>query len=463
MLIITSPLNSPDTLSLLDQLTTHNHTKVLIVDIVGAIFNKQNEFYRNIAKNRDRWLVNNLLVLTTLTEKLKRFLNATFTTEYNNIYGGNTNTDTSSSQATSPTTATTTIISANGDLSVFLPMTTLSDFKTISLSTSSPLSSSSSSMSTLDQLSAETNNSTTFSEIKSLNDDKHFANFNEIQLRTIFSLFRTNFFNENCSSIVDKMSKIKLTTSISTPTTLSNVTSDDELLHNENALQACIQDSESLTKCESYLRSTTKLFPRLDKYNIKLSCQKIAEKIVKDIVGHQILTNSNNIDQNNMKKIENNLIQEFFHLIPSHNDTKSIDNFSFFDFIITKLISITKQKINFTTKYPFLMTNQTTTTAINSSVFDFCVLDFHVSRYSINETAMATAFVWRPFLILRQSEIHQNIYDTHPLLVDHRNWFFDRGSRFWTCGLLCWILAGIVMLLLICILVAGVTVGLAIR
>lgn len=421
MLIITSPLNSPETLALLEQLSNHNHTKVLIVDIVGAIFNKQNEFYRNIAKNRDRWLVNNLLVLTTLTEKLKRFLNATFTTEYNNIYGGpvsgsaegNVGSETSSSLST-----TTTVVSQNEDFSV---LTTLSDFKTISLSTESPIHSIS-------------------STAKTLNNDQHFTNFNEIQLRTIFSLFRTNFFSENCSNIVDTISKKNQST------TATAVTIDDE-----NALQKCIQDSESLAKCESYLRSTTKLFPRFDRSNVKVSCKKIANQIVKDVIGHKMLPSA---DAKNLTV--NSTQQEFIHLIPGHNDTKFIDYFSFFDFIVEKLIRLTNENRNST------ILNQTSA-SINSSTLDFCVLDFHVSRYSINGTAMATAFVWRPFLILRQSEIHQNIYDTHPLLVDHRNWFFDRGSRFWTCGLLCWILAGIVLLLLICILVAGVTVGLAVR
>lgn len=185
---------------------------------------------------------------------------------------------------------------------------------------------------------------------------------------------------------------------------------------------------------------------------------------------------------------------EFVNLIPNQMDAEFSEYFPFFDFIVTKLVL----SHNLTVNYNNQSGSSFVTAAPNASAtppppstentFDFCVLELHVSQASSsigqsgvdgnpnrnrinnasdarqNRTHITTTFVWRPVLILRQNELHQNIFVTHPLLpYRYPSWFFDNTHKFWTCGLLCWILAGIVILLLVCILVASITFGLAIR
>lgn len=460
VLIITSPLNSPDTLELLNQLMVCNHSKILLIDIVGAIFHKQSEFYRNIARDRDRWLANNLLVLTMLTDKLKRFLNATFTNEYNSIYGGTT-TSTLASTMPSMTSsgdgndASATAIDGDDELIVPLSMTTIGDFEA---TTTIP---SSSNIDSRPQSSDTNAKHALFDAVARLEDDNHFSNFNEIQFRSILSLFRPNFFNENC-------------------TTRTMPTADGDVVDRNSTEKSeyhCVANAETLTKCETYLGATIRLFPQLNVTNVRILCQRIADHILKmnneksssEFQSAHATTgdedSKSSTDSVHVENVTSSHAQEFIHLIPSQSDTKFSEFFSFFDFVVAKLGQLYVENVNYSQSHSAASAGAASqpTHATNVSAFDFCVLDFHVNRFSINASAMATAFVWRPYLILRQSDVHQKLFVTHPLVTDHQNWFFDRSSRFWTCGLLCWILASIVLLLLVCILVAGVTVGLAIR
>lgn len=445
-MIITSPLNAPDTLLLLDQLTAYNHSKILIIDIIGTIFNKQNDFYKSITRNKDKWLTNNLLVLTTLTEKLKRFLNATFTTEYKNIYGkSGAQTTMATDEATSAASAVDTNAERHHERNVLRLL-----------------------MNSVANKRKNIDDDDDADEVDSNGDDNFINSFNEIQFRAVLNLFRAKFFNENCtqrasSDFSNKLQNVNGSTTAHTNQTIR--------------IGPCPRNAISLTKCESYLRATMKMMavaPANAKHaNATVLCEQIAKHV------HKV----NNDDRNKRHAANSsvgaseNVTQEFIHLIPNQNDTKFSEYFTFFDFIVAKLAKTNNLSVNYTTgseggATPTSNVAAAATTTTNGGTgnggdtFDFCVLDFHVSRFVVNQSAASiasTAFVWRPFLILRQSEINQNLYITHPLIVGYRNWFFDGSSRFWTCGLLCWILAGIVLLLLICILVAGVTFGLAIR
>lgn len=497
-MIITSPLNAPDTLVLLDQLTTYHHSKILIIDIIGTIFNKQNDFYKSITRNKDKWLTNNLLVLTTLTDKLKRFLNATFTTEYKNIYGKR--------ETTSTTTTSTTTTTIN-------PLTT-----TIlaSLMTDETISNAS----VADGISIDANDERYHEQnIISLllnrtakngggadTGASNFAHsFNEIQLHAISQMFRRKFFNENCSTHDDASTtnhSTKLPNGNERTSTKAPPTSSDT-----KPSRVCSSNPRSLMKCETYLRaamkkvmSTSLITPSTptssssstttSKVNVTILCEQIARHVRQFNDDNNYYRNSGGGGGGGGVRTganQQNVSHEFIHLIPNQNDTKFSEYFTFFDFIVTKLAKTNNLSVNYTTTTPPSTPATATMTSIRSNdgtvptlhaasavsgsgtvsgtgdIFDFCVLDFHVSRFVVNQTTVTTAFVWRPFLILRQSEINQNLYITHPLIVGYHNWFFDGSNRFWRCGLLCWILAGILLLLLICILVAGVTFGLAIR
>lgn len=440
-MIITSPLNAPDTLLLLDQLTAYNHSKILIIDIIGTIFNKQNDFYKSITRNKDKWLTNNLLVLTTLTEKLKRFLNATFTTEYKNIYGKS---GTQTTMATDETASAAPAVDANTEHH--------HERNVLRLLMNSVVNRRKHMGDDDDEDDDADNNG----------DDNFINSFNEIQLRAVLNLFRAKFFNENCTHRVssDLTNELQIVNGSTTAFTNQTI-----------RIGPCPWNANSLTKCESYLRATMKMVamapPNARHANATVLCEQIAKHV------HIV----NNDDRNKRHAtntsagVSENVTHEFIHLMANQNDTKFSEYYTFFDFIVTKLAKTNNLSVNGTTGSGgganVAAAAAAATASINgaagSETFDFCVLDFHVSRFAVNQTSATTAFVWRPFLILRQSEINQNLYITHPLIVGYRNWFFDGSSRFWTCGLLCWILAGIVLLLLICILVAGVTFGLAIR
>lgn len=454
VMIITSPLNAPDTLLLLDQLTAYNHSKILIIDIIGTIFNKQNDFYKSITRNKDKWLTNNLLVLTTLTDKLKRFLNATFTTEYKNIYGKSETQTTSTTEEATPAASVVdrNAIDANADHHhernvLQLLMDSVANRKK-----------------KIDD--DDDDNSNNEDEVDDNDDadgstgDANFINsFNEIQLHAVLNLFHAKFFNGNCTHKAPSDS----------PNKLENV-SESATTNQTTRFGPCPPNANSLMKCETYLRATLKMAAMPapgPAANATVLCEQIARHV------HRVNGDDRNKRHANWSVGSGgeNVTQEFIHLIPHQNDTKFSEYFTFFDFIVAKLAKTNNLSVNYSTA---AAPASNVAAAVNgggggaggaggADIFDFCVLDFHVSRFIVNQTAATTAFVWRPFLILRQSEINQNLYITHPLIVGYHNWFFDGSSRFWTCGLLCWILAGIVLLLLICILVAGVTFGLAIR
>ncbi|XP_059611066.1 uncharacterized protein LOC132257996 [Phlebotomus argentipes] len=110
--------------------------------------------------------------------------------------------------------------------------------------------------------------------------------------------------------------------------------------------------------------------------------------------------------------------------------------FSLFDFIVTILYGANESGIK----------------------FDFIVLDLHQNVNARNEST----FGWRPFLILQQNHINHQVFTTHPLLRGFRDWGLDT-SQFWTCGTLCWGVIGLAIFLLLCIIVASVTAGIAVR
>lgn len=77
-MIVCSPLNSPATNRIIDQYKHYQHTKILLIDIIGNVFNFENRLYKNLDA-RER---NDLLVLTVLTPKFKHILNTKYQLEF---------------------------------------------------------------------------------------------------------------------------------------------------------------------------------------------------------------------------------------------------------------------------------------------------------------------------------------------------------------------------------------------
>lgn len=507
------------------QLSVYNRSKILIIDIIGNIFNNHSEFYKTINQYKEHHrLTNNLLVLTTLTAKLKRFLNATFTTEFNNIYGKMSD-ESMGVFALKPTTSRTdddddgknkTDNNYDGNrinerIVINLVENRLNEYL------GGPRAA-----------------------YKSV-DDNILEHFNESELILIASVFE-KLYNDSC-----RLATTTTTAAIHAES-VSNVAESSHDVHNKtnkfvklgNATRAdgvseslpmCAPNNNSLSKCEVLLRERVTLFANSTRTMdiTKVLCEQIQLwrqqnplLLMPPSLPHQRQNNKSNRVPNILNRNVNNLgknrtnsnktttttitttatakewrpndrahvnlisatSSEFVNLIPNQLDAEFTEYFPFFDFIVTKLVL----SHNLTVNYKNHSGSNHVTAAQNGSAsadntFDFCMLELHLSEASsidsvsgnngsgnnstdvpLNRTHITTTFVWRPVLILRQNELHQNIFVTHPLLpYRYPNWFFDNTHKFWTCGLLCWILAGIVILLLVCILVASITFGLAIR
>lgn len=502
MLIITSPLNSHETITLLNQLSGYNRSKILIIDIIGNIFNKQHAFYKTINHHKKEWLASNLLVLTSLTGRLKRFLNATFTTEFHNIYGNGHDE---------------TIHSA------------LEPLKSMAVSESWVIN-----------LLAKRLNGYGQQRDAYNSDDNILVHFNKTELNLIASVFEKLLNNDSCRTMgsahsrqaAESVSNVASSTDVhqqpNKMAKLANATRADGGVN--ETLLTCAPNNNSLSKCETFLREKASMLQPNSTRTLditKVLCKQIqlwlqynAEPNLKQGEEEQQLVQHhksnrvpnflnrivNSLGKNrtttdagadpidrNANDTNTNLIsatsKEFVNLIPNQVDATFSEYLPFFDFILTKLalshnltVNYNNQSGGFATATP----NGTASTTAGDT-FDFCILELGLNQTSVDSydrdnddtdpinssnytdapfdpTYISSAFVWRPVLILRQSELHQNIFVTHPLLsVGYHSWFFDNTHKFWTCGLLCWILAGIVILLLVCILVASITLGLAIR
>lgn len=95
-----------------------------------------------------------------------------------------------------------------------------------------------------------------------------------------------------------------------------------------------------------------------------------------------------------------------------------------------------------------------------NSKYDFIVLDFQIVAHGMNKT---TTFSWRPFLIMHQNQIYQHIFTTHPMLPAYDDLFHRTTSILWTCGLQCWIITTLALILFLITMVVSIAVGVAVR
>lgn len=90
VLIITSSINAPETIEVLNQMKNLTHTKALIIDIIGSILNNQNGSIQTLNNHKDNNLLtnsnNNLLVLTILTDRFKVVLNYSFHDDFEKLF-----------------------------------------------------------------------------------------------------------------------------------------------------------------------------------------------------------------------------------------------------------------------------------------------------------------------------------------------------------------------------------------
>lgn len=431
MIIITSTLNAPETVAILNHLQNFNHSKILIVDIIGAVLNNQNEFYRNINSHQNKWLSNNLLVLTILSEKFKRFLNKTFATEYKRIYDESTlhrfhDADTNITDFTRPPSApdhftvpTVTLFDVNGNGDGRPPTSSSATWikqnagaaerlliKLISNDNQTESIGPRSALNGNDAAAVQSGGN----DDNSAGDQLLFHN----QLHHYVQKFLNKSCGESCENVISsKLNCAKYLAMVKSFNSTDEIEFMCEYLVNvwkmappdENGGQSSEQLPEPALRRQRRRRWTPVPPPPPSSPFMDAMATALANQTEDTVFG------------------------EYFGL---------------FDFVATTLMG----------ELDAMARNENA-----SSTYDFIVLDF---RLATNGMLNETTFVWRPLLILQQSQLNQQLFTTHPLLPGH-HWLLNNSNRFWTCGLICWILAGIIFLLLICIVMASVTVGIAIR
>lgn len=489
VLIIAAAINANDTLALLNQLGPYTRSKILVIDTVGTVFNEHSEFYRTINRNRDKWMTGNLLVLTTLTAKLKHFLNATFTDDYNKIYG-----------TTSPDSP-----HSFNDAETFAIARTI-----------------------VQRLSdASANRSATATERQwPISDDRDAVNwllqFSELELNSMTVIFE-KFSRVECHrTMTTKTADLGGTTTAATEETTASrqtwqTTTDVNDNNNNNNRRnssktitktmynngaagsvaadtaanagdsdggACTSHNYTLVECMEFVRNNGNHLTNvtLGQDVLQLFCQQLAEYIQRSKMHRTRLTSPISPPASPANYLRTDWIPINFSAPTNTNATAFDHNLNdFLEFTAIRLM----QTYNFTVNYNKSSGSAAAIDAPNRSkvhandeVLDFCLLDVRLhTNELVNRTqtqqmatttthsnAAATAIGWRPVLILRQNELNQSNFVMHPLLaIIDNTWFIDSTHKFWTCGLLCWILAGIVILLLACILIGSITLGLAIR
>lgn len=79
VMIVCSPLNSPTTIRIINHYKHYRQTKILLIDIIGNVFNFESRLYKNVVNITER---NDPLVLTTLSHNFKHVLNSKYHVEF---------------------------------------------------------------------------------------------------------------------------------------------------------------------------------------------------------------------------------------------------------------------------------------------------------------------------------------------------------------------------------------------
>lgn len=382
-------MNAPETMAILDHLQTLNRSKILIIDITGAVLNNQNEFYRSLNTHQGKGLSNNLLVLTTLSDKFKRFLNQTFSNEYKRIY------EESKLADLDPT-------AANG-----------ANHSAANASTNSPGSG---------------------------------ISWTELNAGAAERLLIKLITSDNQTDLDESRVATNRSDDATDPA--------DQLFHriqkflNKSCGESCANVISSKLNCEKYF-GIAKSFNSTDE--MEFMCEYLVNMMApnQSIGGRQRLLSSQRKQRRRRRRrrwTTPAVADVVANVLLNQNDEIVFgEYFALFDFVATTL-SVDAA-------------NGGDRTLNASNTYDFILLDFKLASNAVNETM----FVWRPFLILQQSQLNQQLFTTHPLLPGYHHWLLDNSIRFWNCGIICWIFAGVFCLLLICILMASITVGIAVR
>lgn len=413
----------------------YNQTKTLLIDMTGAIFNKRNDFFHQQNYfNKPHWknlnyTKHHLFVLTILTEKLKQFLNSSLNADFLKVYN----------QSESDN-----ILLINNEKLLSLINKNIS-------------------------IQDETNNESIKFLSATLAGRQKRNNFDN----TIIQLIK------NYTSVIQE-NYLKINFTKTKRNSLNQNRKSEILEHNNkntiqrnkmknNLLNLCTGNSceNSINSHISFCENILKLNRSIDNVAIKSICKQLAieqsdEKII-NVTSNSDKSDSNNssksekfINKNVKRSVNRDSKQSLNETQPrteyyTKSDQRPIvsfgEFFNLFDFIASTMLNDAKRPKNASDNSSFPIK------------FDFIVLDFH----TILLNRSIETIEWRPYLILQQNQINQRLFTTHHVggtsTIDYADWMLNQTNIWWTCGIRCWSITTLAMIIFIVSIVASVIIG----
>ncbi|XP_053671502.1 uncharacterized protein LOC128721742 [Anopheles nili] len=414
VVIVCASIDSPHTISVINQLKRHSRTKILLVDMVGAIFNSNNVLYRRLAL-QDEPL--GLLVLTILTENFRSFLHRLHGVDLGDYKHISENllkirlaTETGPIHADSTDDyELTNLYDAAYDVPSERdsPVGWQDDVEQSSRILGEPARPSTqphppTALQELLEL-ASNNGTGTVQSCDFHYFLNHVANWYEILAQTFDSARCQTLFGNYCEADVAHGGSAG-------PSTADNSTAEppETAGRARNAsLQTTIDEIERF--CDVFLTGYDRL---------------LADGLPPFNASQSALTDA---AQN-----------------PSDRLLMFGEHFYFFDFLLAVWQDSLPESLSSQQHRPFR--------------FDFVAFDFK------NFSQHRTAVVWRPFLILEQSQLHRHEFSMHPVHPGYADWVVNATlETIWTCGLLCWTIVGLVALVVVAMIVGSIVFSIVVR
>ncbi|XP_067620043.1 uncharacterized protein [Eurosta solidaginis] len=467
-IIITADMNDASTLHLLTQLVDLRHTKVLLIDVVAASFNAENNFYKNLARiNNGSEFMSNLLLLTVLSDKYRHFLKVAFgdngiATVQNFRQIRRWKAMSSSSSAITEAGIANWPIHLDSSVTRVLEKhekAMAAEAANIATTTTTTVRPTRDTLAAFDEC----------PQLSGLNFVEICPNIENVTQNCVDFLNNNNNYKNNSNSnsnskvngkllqqlriLLKQLCHIHPFTGHTTNAEQKRIASlknfidffhfYDFIITNvrQQQLEVAVTPTKPATETTATNR-ISKQTSQQQKYNSNTPTRTVNTQmpkydfIVLEVVRHSVSSYSGkNNGNNNNKSSESNT---------NNNRANSADAFK-----------------NMTA------TTNTNATKIDNKIRDNLNATFTNSLNSAADiksiTSTADSIKWRPLLILEQNEINLNTYITHSIQPGYDKWLLVSTAQIVECGAICWTIAAIVFGLILIIAAAGVAAGIALR
>uniref|UniRef100_A0A182Y4P0 guanylate cyclase n=1 Tax=Anopheles stephensi TaxID=30069 RepID=A0A182Y4P0_ANOST len=405
VVIICSSINSPQTISVINQLKQYSKTKILLVDMVGTIFNSNNVLYRRLAEEDEPFGESlrhrrNLLVLTILTENFRSFLHRLHGVDlgdYKHISENLLKIRLSDEIPIHDADDDDAINRTKDSGEVADPLYPVYDDDESSVQSPHPPEL------LLELLSLAANGTNASQSCDFHYFLNHVANWYEILSQTFDSARCRTLFGSYCETSTSHGGSAS---HLNPSSSADNITEGESFpgQPTNQSFEATVDEIERF--CDLFLASY--------------------DKLLTDAVP------TTNATQRNAS----------IAFPPSDHLLMFGEHFYFFDFLLAISEDSRKQRPQQHRKFQF----------------DFVAFDFK------NISHHRAAVVWRPFLILQQSQLHRHQFSMHPVPPGYADWVVETTlETIWICGMLCWAIVGLVGLIAVAMIVGSIVFSIAVR